>query len=113
MLTPREEERWDRAAAETRAAIQQWRAAHPQATLKEIEVEVDRRLAGVRARLVEAAAQAGPVGATAPPCPECGEPMWWDGERTRRLTTSQEAEIALSRRSARCPRCGTGLFPPG
>ena len=45
---------WDRQAAETRAAIQVWRHAHPQATLKEIEQEVDRRFATVRAGLVGA-----------------------------------------------------------
>jgi hypothetical protein len=112
MQSPDDEAGWDRQAAEARAAIQAWRTAHPQATLKQIEQEVDRQLAVVRARLVEAAALAGPV-AAAPPCPDCGGPMRWEGARTRRLTTTHDEAIALTRRYARCPRCGTGLFPPG
>lgn len=113
MNTPEDEATWDRAAAQARASVEAWRAAHPRATLKEIEVEVDRRLAAVRAQLIAAAAQAGPVEAAAPPCPTCGEPMRWDGERTRRLTTAHDQTVALTRRYARCPACGAGFFPPG
>jgi hypothetical protein len=111
MQTP-EEAAWDRQAAQVRIELQAWRAAHPRATLREIEQEVDRRLAAARARLVEAAALAGPPEAP-PPCPECGGPMRWDGERTRRLTTAHGQAVALARRYARCPACGAGLFPPG
>jgi hypothetical protein len=113
MNTSEDEGVWAREAAQARAAIATWRAAHPQATLRQIEVEVDRQLAGVRARLVAATAMAGPVAALPPPCPDCGTPMRWDGERTRRLTTTHGEEIALPRRYARCPVCGAGLFPPG
>jgi predicted RNA-binding Zn-ribbon protein involved in translation (DUF1610 family) len=112
MRTPEDEAAWDRRAAEARAAVQAWRAAHPTATLSQIEREVDRHLAGARARLVEAMALAGPA-PPPPPCPECGAAMRWDGERTRRLTTTHDAAIALTRRYARCPACGAGLFPPG
>jgi hypothetical protein len=113
MWTPEDEAAWDRQAAQVRADVQAWRAAHPAATLKQIEQEVDRRLAAARARLVEAAALAGPVAATPPPCPACGGAMRWEGERTRRLTTTHDEAIELTRRYARCPRCGSGLFPPG
>jgi hypothetical protein len=113
MKTPEDEAAWDRQAAEARATVQAWRAAHPQATLKQIEAEVDRQLAAARARLVEAMALTGPVAAAAPPCPDCGGAMTWEGERTRRLTTTHDEALALTRRYARCPRCGTGLFPPG
>ena len=113
MRTPEDAAAWARQAAEARAAVQAWRAAHPHATLKQIEQEVDRRLAAARARLVEAAAQAGPVEATPPPCPDCGGTMRWEGERTRRLTTTRDQALEPSRRYARCPRCGTGLSPPG
>jgi len=113
MRTPEDEAAWDRQAAEARAAMQAWRTAHPQATLKQIEQEVDRQLAAARARLVEAVALAGPVEVTPPPCPDCGGAMRWEGERTRRLTTTHDHALELRRRYARCPRCGTGLFPPG
>ncbi len=113
MQTPNDAAAWDRQAAEARAAVQAWRAVHPRATLTDIEGEVDRQLAVARARLIEAAVVAGSVAATRPACPDCGGAMTWDGERTRHLTTTHDEAIALTRRYARCPRCGTGLFPPG
>ena len=113
MSTPEDEATWERAAARARAGVEAWRAAHPQATLRQIEVEVDRQLAAARAQLIAAVAQAGPVAEAPPPCPACGGPTAWDGERTRRLTTTHDEAIALTRRYARCPACGTGLFPPG
>jgi len=113
-MNPLEDEGpWEREAARARAAVAAWRVAHPQATLRQIEVEVDRRLAAARARLIAAVAQAGPVEEEPPPCPACGTPMTWDGERTRRLTTTHDQPVELTRRYARCPACGTGLFPPG
>jgi ribosomal protein S27AE len=113
MRIPEDEVGWDRQAAQVRADVQTWRAAHPQATLSQIEQEVDRQLAAVRAQLVEAAAMSGPPEATPPSCPDCGVVMAWEGERTRRLTTTHDEAIELTRRYARCPRCGTGLSPPG
>lgn len=107
------ENAWDGQAAAVREAVATWRGAHPHATLKEIEQEVDRQLAGLRARLVTETAVAGSVASLPPPCPGCGAPMRWDGERTRRLTTTHDEPVALTRRYARCPACGTGLFPPG
>jgi hypothetical protein len=110
---PDDEAVWERQAARVRADLRAWRAAHPRATLAQIEQEVDRRMAAARAGLVEALALAGPAEASPPPCPECGGPMAWDGERVRRLTTAHDQAVALTRRYARCPACGAGLFPPG
>jgi hypothetical protein len=113
MWTPDDEARWDAQATEVGRELAQWRADHPQATLREIEREVDRRLAPVRAGLIQTAALAGAGEPAPPPCPHCGGAMSWEGTRTRRLTTTHDEAIALSRRYARCPVCGTGLFPPG
>jgi hypothetical protein len=113
MSSPEDEVTWERAAAAAGAGVEAWRAAHPQATLRQIEVEVDRRLAAARAQLIAAIAQGGPVEEEPPPCPACGTPMRWDGERSRHLTTTHAQTIELTRRYARCPACGTGLFPPG
>jgi len=113
METLDDEAAWDRQAAEARAAVQAWRRSHPDATLRQIEAEVDRQLAAARARLVAATALAGPEAAAPPACPECSGAMAWDGERTRHLTTTHDEAIALTRRYARCPQCGTGLSPPG
>lgn len=113
MNSPGHDVSWDDHAAAVRAALQQWRATHPRATLKEIEQEVDRQLAAVRAGLVGTLAEAGPVADLPPPCPDCGTAMRWDGERTRRLTTTHDETLTLTRRYARCPECGAGVFPPG
>jgi predicted RNA-binding Zn-ribbon protein involved in translation (DUF1610 family) len=113
MSKPEDEVGWERRAAQVRRDLAAWRAAHPGATLGEIEREVDRRLAAVRAGLIEAAALAGPAEAAAPACPDCGGPMRWDGARARRLTTTHDQTVELTRRYARCPACGAGLFPPG
>ena len=77
MWTPEDEAAWDRQAAQVRAEVQAWRATRPQATLTQIEQEVDRRLAAARARLVEAVAQAGPVAAAPPACPTPPSGAWW------------------------------------
>lgn len=113
MWSPEDEAAWDRQASQVRIDLAQWRAAHPRATLLEIEREVDRRMALIRAGLVAAAALGGPVETTPPACPECGGATTWDGERGRRLTTTHDQVVELRRRYARCPACGAGLFPPG
>jgi len=106
---------WEQLNREALADVAEWRAAHPKATLREIEVAVDVRLAAAWARLLEAAAVAAApsVEGERPPCPACGTPMRWAGTLPRRLTTTHGQDLELHRRSARCPSCGTGLFPPG
>jgi hypothetical protein len=117
MWTPEIEGEWTRLTARVLAEMGEWRTAHPRATLAEIEREVDARLATARARLLETVAVAGPGGdptATDPPrCPACGAVLVAEGERTRRVRTTHEQEIVPRRRYARCPECGTGVFPPG
>lgn len=109
---------WNALAAEVLTGFRAWRAAHPTATLTEIEDDLDRRLHGMRARLLEDAAvrsATADLGRTAarPACPACGAPMQADGREQRRLTTTGDEVLTLTRSHARCPACGTGLFPPG
>jgi ribosomal protein S27AE len=118
MWTAETEAEWARLTAAALAGMGAWRAAHPRATLAEIEREVDARLAAARAKLLEAAATAGPAGdpasgAEPPTCPACGAVLAVEGERTRRLRTTHEQEVVLRRAYARCPACGAGVFPPG
>jgi len=118
MWSPEIERDWDRLSAEALAEVKAWRAAHPRATLGEIEREVDARLATARARLVEATALAAPAAdppadGGPPRCPACGEAMVAEGARTRRRVTARNAEVVLTRPYVRCSACGTGLFPPG
>lgn len=120
MKTERLGESWRDQVEEVRVGLADWRAAHPKATLREIEAAVDERLAQVKARLLEEAIKTSAVvdlGALAseerPPCPECGEMLQPRGQRTRRLTISGDQTVEVRRRYAVCPACGTGLFPPG
>ncbi len=91
--------------------LRQWRAAHPQATLAEIERATDRHLARMRAELVASVAQTGP-GEARPDCPHCGRPMRRVGVRQRTVTTAQEEQLHLAGGRYRCSACGTELFPP-
>ena len=112
MPSPEDLAAWEQQAGQVCRDLAAWQTVHPRAILTEIEQEVDRRLAPLRAGLVTAAALATPVAAMPPPCPDCGGPMRWDGTRPRQLTTTHDQPVALTRRYARCPVCGTGLFPP-
>lgn len=100
------------------SGMKEWRVQHPRATLREIEVALDERLARLRARLLEDAALASTAAnweaeATAPVCPECGTPLADRGEHTRELQTHGGQPLRLPRRYGVCPTCGGGLFPPG
>jgi len=113
-------EQWPITAADVFTGLADWRAAHPRATLQEIEQTLDERLALLRARMREdlalasrqADVQALPV-EERPVCPACGGRVEARGAKTRRLTTTYERQITLTRSYAVCPACGTGLFPPG
>jgi hypothetical protein len=131
------ERHWTALSEEVLSGMDAWRAQHPQATLTEIELEVDARLAQLRARLVERVAQqsaaatwprsqagphvaplrtprAAPAAVTnAPTCSQCGTRLEPRGRRRRRLRTTGGQQLALERDYGVCPHCGQGLFPPG
>ena len=113
-------ERWRTLSEQVLEELQGWRAAHPRATLAEIEAETEARVVRLRARLVEDTAQASPrrdwtadPAAERPACPDCGQPLQARGLDTRRLTIPGEQAVTLRRRYGTCAACGTGLFPPG
>jgi len=110
--------RWQQEAEAVLSGFKEWRLAHPRATLTELEGALDARWAVARARVLEdaalASAAADLVAAGPPPaCPECGAAMEARGRETRRLTTTHEQSLTLTRHRAVCPACGAGLFPPG
>ena len=111
---------WERLADEVLSGMAEWRVQHPQATLLELEQEVDVRLAGLRARLVQDLAlrsRQTEVGTLAagerPQCAACGAVLEARGTKVRRLRTTHEQVVELARSYAVCPRCGSGSFPPG
>ena len=97
--------------ADPAVQLAHWRAAHPAATLAEIEQAVDAHLSAYRAGLIEQTAQ--PVGPIPRPvCPECGGALQQVGQRARTLRTAHDGRLTLSEAGWRCPVCGTGVFPP-
>ena len=100
------------------AEMDAWRAAHPTATLAEIETALDERLSALRRRLLTETVSKSPQAdwSTRPPaqrptCPTCGVPLQPRGKRTRQLRTSG-GDVTLNRTYGRCPVCGAGVFPP-
>lgn len=92
-----------------------WQAAHPTATLAEIEAEVEARLAEVRARMLEQAlvrAAGQQAEATASACPQCGGRLQARGRPTRMVRLRGDRTVPLRRPYQTCAGCGHGLFPP-
>ncbi len=109
--------RWMEVAEEALVGMSAWRRDHPRATWTQIETELDARLARLRGQVLRDAAQASPRAdfrgaAEHPPCPACGTPLRAVGQHRRRLVTNHEQLLDLERTYGRCPRCGTGVFPP-
>lgn len=102
--------RFRAALAVAEVELRAWRRAHPDATLTEIEQELDARLHAARAGLL--AEVAGDIPDEAERCPECGERLARRGARTRTLRTSGDAPLELARPYLSCPACGAGVFPP-
>ena len=110
---------WRTLNEEIVAAIQEWRLQHPKATLQEMEMAIDARLAELRARILEDVALASPAADVSqssprerPVCPQCGTPAEPRGPRERQVTTHQGKTLRLRRSYVRCPACQVGFFPP-
>jgi YgiT-type zinc finger domain-containing protein len=111
---------WSALADEVYSGMAEWRVQHPRARFAEIEQEVDRRLAGLRARMLQEMALRSAqtdlraeAAAERPCCPQCGVTLEARGKQVRRLTTNHHQAVVLERSYAVCPRCGSGVFPPG
>ena len=116
MPRPLPRDRWLADAAERFTTLETWRRAHPTASWAEIEAAIDGELSQLRARMLGETAMtsdAATLAGAASSCPDCGEPLQTAGTRHRQLRTEHDRAIALERSYARCPACGSGLFPPG
>jgi hypothetical protein len=113
-----ERDRWAAAATAAVTAIARWRETHPQASWTEIEAAVDAEWDAVRAQVLTEAAQASAAASFAgrgdrPRCPACRGRLWANGAKLRQVVTWRGGVITLRRSHGWCPRCGTGVFPPG
>lgn len=113
-------EAWGMLSASVFEEMAAWRQAHPKATFKEFEEELDARLSGLRAQLLADLAQqsarrdwSGQAGEQRPRCPQCGSPLQARGQHERRLQAQGGGEVKLRRSYGTCPHCGSGFFPPG
>ena len=109
---------WNGLSEEIISGMAEWREQHPKATFREIESEVDKRLAVLRARMLTDAAirsaqteWEGAKGEVV--CPNCGARLEQKGKKKRKLQTRGGQEVELEREYGVCPQCGQGIFPPG
>ena len=109
---------WQELSAEVNQGLVELRKQHPQASLREIERELDQRLARLRAKMLEDAALLSERrewiegAAGVPTCPECGLALKGRTREERQLQTHGEELIRLERQYGVCPQCGQGFFPP-
>jgi len=110
------QKRWNGLSGEIISGVTEWRQQHPKATFREIEEEVDKRLAVLRVRMLSDAAissaQADWDGERVV-CPHCGMKLEKKGKKKRKLATRGGQEVELEREYGVCPKCGQGIFPPG
>jgi hypothetical protein len=110
---------WEALSQEILSGIREWREQHPKATLRDIELALDERLAPLRARMLQDVALQshtadanGLMSSERPICAVCGTALVLRGKRARQLKTSGGQNITLERSYAICPTCKKGLFPP-
>jgi hypothetical protein len=119
MREPINEALWQQLTQDVMNEMRAWRVAHPKATLREMETELDARLNQMRARMLEDLVLASPAAdwvdtpvAQHPNCRDCGAPLQLRGIDTRTLQTHGGQNLTFQRRYGTCPTCGAGLFPP-
>lgn len=109
-------EKWHGVSEELIAGMSGWREKHPRATLREIEIEIDKRLSEIRVGMIAETvmkSQSTEWGkGAAEVCPKCGGRLQKKGKKKRKLETQGGKEIELEREYGICLECGQGLFPP-
>jgi YgiT-type zinc finger domain-containing protein len=119
MSRPINDALWQQLTQDITTEMRAWRLAHPKATLREMEVELDARLNRMRARMLEdlavtsrAAAWAATPAEENPRCAACDQPLEAKGAKPRTLQTHGGQALTIERTYGVCPACGAGLFPP-
>ena len=111
---------WAGLSQEVEQELRGWRAAHPRATLTEIERAVQAGLQRLQARYLQDLVQASGAATwrTSPPaerpaCASCGERLEPVGPVQERqvLTAGHKEPLRVQRQYGTCSTCGVGLFP--
>lgn len=111
---------WNDLFQEIQQGMAAWRRKHPQATMREIELESERQLSRLHARVVQDVAASSAVADFAgqprevrPQCPTCHVPLVARGKKRRSLRTHGDQAVELERTHGTCPHCGQAFFPSG
>lgn len=91
-----------------------WCQAHPQATFKDLELQLRPLRRQLMGKTLELVLSQGDLGASpeAPQCEQCGKPMEFKGYPGKTVH-GLEGDSRLNRAYYHCPSCHQGLFPPG
>lgn len=111
---------WNDLFQEIQQELAAWRRTHPKATMRDIELESERQLARLHARVVQdvaaassAANFAGQPREVRPQCANCQVPLVARGKKRRSLRTHGDQAVELARTHGTCPQCGQAFFPSG
>ena len=111
---------WDDIYDEATKKSRSWRRVNKQASLTDIENQVDVNLAELRAKMIEELAHESELSDLRQvareerlTCSECGSIVNADGQRKRHMVTEHDQEVTLKRSKATCPNCGLSFFPSG
>ena len=111
---------WTDIFQEIQQEMTAWRRAHPKATMREIELESERLLSRLHARVVGDVAAASQFAdltqqppESRPTCPDCRVPLAARGQKQRLLRTHGDQRVGLERSHAICPQCRRAFFPSG
>ena len=112
------DKQWQEKSEEINRGMAQWREQHPKARFSEIEEELDRRMAEVRAKMlgdlaVRSSSTEWEAGQSGPTCPKCGVQLEGKGKKKRSLQTRGGNEVKIDREHDICSVCGQAIFPPG
>src|SRR2546429_352760 len=106
---------WQEQGESVFAAMAQWRATHPKATLAEIEQAVDEQMNRLRAQMIQEAAQVSDAAQSKASeglvCEQCGQPLQARGRARRSWQTQGGQQVELERTYVSCPQSGGGFFP--
>lgn len=95
--------------------LDRWEAAHPEASMREIEQRVEQAMAqlGVQVMADLAMGRETRLRQAEVRCPKCGSPVIRRGTRPRKLKGAHDEAVVLTRGYVTCTQCGHGFFPSG